>query len=102
MDVHDRIWQLLNERNWSLYKLAHEACLSETTVYDWFNKNHFTPSRKSIEAICIAFEISLSVFYNDIEVDNLNNDEKLLLELFAKVPITKKTTVIEVVRSFTL
>ena len=63
MSIQERILQLCKQRNWSLYKLAHESGISETTVYGWFNKNQFTPSRSSIEDICRAFDISVSAFF---------------------------------------
>ena len=78
MDIHQRILQLCKERNWTLYKIAHEAGISEATVYGWFNENHFTPSRNSIEDICAAFQISLATFYNDIDLDNLSTPNNLL------------------------
>ena len=65
MDIHDRIKQLCEKNKWSLSKLAKEAGLSETTVYDWYNENHFTPSRKAIDDVCSAFDITLSEFYSD-------------------------------------
>ena len=49
MDIHERITELLEKRGWSLYKLAKESGIYETTVYDWFNEKHFTPSAQSIE-----------------------------------------------------
>lgn len=101
MNIQEKILQLCKERNWSLYKLAHEAGISETTVYGWFNQHHFTPSRSSIEDICRAFEISVSTFYNDIDLDKLTPQQIELLDLFEKVPDEKKSIVIDIVRSFT-
>lgn len=82
MDIHARIKQLCSQKKWSLSKLAKEAGLSETTVYDWFNENHYMPSLRAIEDICGAFEITLSEFYTDIEVDKLSDKELKLLETF--------------------
>ena len=101
MDAKEKIDKLRLERGWSKSKLAKEAGLSETTVYDWYNENHFTPSRRAIEEICGALEITLAEFYSDSEVDRLDEKQMLLLELFAKVPDKKKETVIALVRSFT-
>ncbi len=100
MDVHERILQLCRERNWSLYKLAHEAGISETTVYGWFNDNHFTPSRSSIEDVCSAFGISVAAFYHDIDLDKLTPQQTELLILFDQVPDKKKSVVLDIVRSF--
>ena len=100
MDIHNRIMEHCKERNWSLYKLVHEAGIPEATVYGWFNENHFTPSRSSIEDICRAFEISVAAFYNDVDLDKLTPQQIELLNLFEKVPDTKKTVILDIVRSF--
>ena len=99
MDIHKRILELCRERNWTLYKLAHEAGISEATVYGWFNENHFTPSRNSIEDICRAFEIYVSDFYKDMDLDQLTPQQIELLTLFEKVPNAKKSVVLDLVRS---
>ncbi len=101
MNIQERILELLKKRDWSLYKLAKEAGIHETTVYDWFNDNHYTPSRKSLEDVCAALEISPAEFYTDIEVDKLTERELKILELFRKVPEEKKDTVITLVEAFT-
>ena len=101
LDIHKRILELCKERKWTLYKLAREAGIPEATVYGWFNENHFTPSRSSIESICRAFEISLSAFYNDIDLDKLTPQQIELLTLFEKVPDAKKNVVLSIIRSFT-
>lgn len=99
MDIHERILQLCKERNWTLYKLAHEAGISEATVYGWFNENHFIPSRSSIEDICRAFGISVSAFYNDIDLDKLSPQQIELLTLFEKLSESKRGAVPEIIRS---
>lgn len=101
MDVHKRIEELRLKRGWSRSKLAKESGLSETTVYDWFNENHFTPSRRAIEDVCAAFGITLAQFYSDINFDGLSEMQMRLLEFFDKVPERKKSIVIDVVKSFT-
>ena len=84
-----------------MYKLAHEAGISETTVYGWFNENHFTPSRSSIEDICSAFGISVATFYHDIDLDKLTPQQTELLTLFEQLPDAQKSVVLNIVRSFT-
>ena len=91
--------ELCKEKKWSLSKLAKETGIAESTVYDWYNENHFTPSRRTIESICEAADISLAEFYSDIEVDKLTDKETKLLELFRQVPDKKKDAVLTVVQS---
>ena len=99
MDIHERITELLEKRGWSLYKLAKESGIYETTVYDWFNEKHFTPSAQSIEYICAALNISQAEFYSGIDETNLSDEQLRLLELFAKVPAKKHKVVFDLLKA---
>jgi len=99
MTVQERIEELLKKNNWSKYKLAKEAGFYPTTVYDWFNDKHYTPDRNSIELICAALNITLTEFYSGIDEGELNEEQMLLLELFAKVPNNKRKVVFEILRN---
>ena len=99
MTVHERIIELLKKKGWTKYKLAQETGLYQTTVYDWFNDKGYTPDRKSIELVCAAMNISLVEFYSGIDEDELDGEQTLLLQLFAKVPKEKKKVVFELLRS---
>lgn len=90
MDIHEKINELRKERGWSLSKLAKEAGIPETTVYNWYNEKHFTPSRDKIEDVCAAFGISVAQFYADVETDGLTAQEIRLLEIFQKIPDKNK------------
>ncbi len=99
MTIQERIEELLIKRKWSKNKLAREAGLYSTTVYDWFNEKHFTPDRKSIELVCAALDISLTEFYSGIDDGELDGEQMLLLELFENVPKGKRKVVFELLRS---
>ena len=90
MDIRQKIDKLRKEKGLSRSKLAKEAGLAETTVYNWYNDNGFTPSRKAIEDVCAALEIPVAEIYSDIETDKLTSQQIQLLELFEKVPEAKK------------
>ena len=94
-DIQKRILDLISARGWSIYKLAREAGIHQTTIYDWFNDKSFTPSRKSIEAVCAALNISVAEFYNGIGEGKLDDEQMRLLELFAKVPESKRKIVFD-------
>lgn len=99
MTVQERIEELLEKNKWSKYKLAKEAGFYPTTVYDWFNDKHYTPDRNSIELICAALNITLSEFYSGIDEGELDGEQIHLLELFAKVPPSKRKIVFELLRN---
>lgn len=99
MDIRCKIDNLRKKRGWSRSKLAKEAGLAETTVYNWYNENNFTPSRRAIEDVCAALEVSVAEVYSDIDTDKLDPKQLQLLELFERVPESKKDVVIEIVKS---
>lgn len=99
MDIHGRIQELINKKGISLYGLSEKTGIHKTTVYNWFNDNHFTPDRKSIELICAALDISLTEFYSGIDEGELDGEQMLLLELFAKVPKSKRKVVFDLLRN---
>lgn len=99
MTVQERIQELLDKNNWSKYKLAKEASFYPTTVYDWFNEKHYTPDRSSIESVCLAFGISQAEFYSRVDESELNSEQTALLELFAKIPESKKSLIFEILKT---
>lgn len=99
MTIQERILELLDKKHWTKYKLAKEAGFYPTTVYDWFNEKNFTPDRNSIELICAALDISLTEFYSGIDEGELDGEQMLLLELFAKVPKKKRDIVFDLLRN---
>ena len=96
MAIRAKITKLRKERGWSLSRLAKEAGIPQTTVYNWFNEKHFTPSRDKIEDVCAAFNISVAEFYADVETDNLSEKEIKLLEVFRKIPDKNKEKAISI------
>ena len=46
-----------------------------------------------------AFGISVSAFYNDIDLDKLSPQQIELLTLFEKLPESKRGAVLEIIRS---
>ena len=56
MDVKKHIKELMEERNWTTYRLS--------TVTNIFKRNN-APTIPTLEAICKAFGITLSQFFSD-------------------------------------
>lgn len=99
MTVQDRILELLAKAGWTKYKPAKKAGLYPTTVYDWFNERHLTPSRESVESVCEAMGVTLAEFYSGIDESVLDREQLLLPELFARVPESKHKVVFDLLRS---
>ncbi len=96
MDVKEKITKLREERGWTKRRLAKEAGLNESAVYNWYSERNYEPSREAIEDVCAAFGITLSEFFTDIEVDKLTEAELKLLQAFRNVPEEKQGVVITV------
>jgi len=97
MKINERINDLLIERGWSVNQLANEAFLTQSTVSNIFNRKS-VPTVATLTAICKAFEISLSEFFNESENDSniyLTEDETTLLENFRSLNKNNKQALIE-------
>ena len=81
MDVLGRITQLRESRGWSQYRLAKEAGVSQNTIKNLYVRNN-TPTIQTLEAICKAFNITLTEFFADIDapVTTLTDKQRALVE----------------------
>ena len=98
MNVKEKITALRKEREWSKRRLAKEAGLTPSTIYNWYNERNNEPSKEAIEDICAAFNISMAEFFSDLEIDRLTEKETKLLEIFQKLPDKKKDALITVAK----
>ena len=95
MDTLERIRQLLNERNWTEYRLEKESGLSDSTIKNNYKRNT-QPTIDTLEAICRGFGITLAQFFAEGDMVELTPEQKELIALvedFAKnevAPISKE------------
>ena len=90
MDVLGRINALRKERGWSIYRLADEAMLTQSTLSNMFTRKTL-PSLYTLSQICEAFNITMSEFFNDgVAVD----EETRLLASFRKLDEKDRKTVL--------
>lgn len=82
MDILNKIDELRKQNNWSIYKLADEAGLTQSTVSNMFARKS-NPSITTLEQICSAFNISLSEFF--AEESNVSAEENTLLSYYRKL-----------------
>lgn len=76
MDVIKRIDDLRKQRGWSVYKLAEESTLTQSTISNMFTRGT-VPTIYTLQQICDAFGITLSEFF--AETVTLSNQEELML-----------------------
>lgn len=88
-EVHDRIKQLLFERDWTLYKLADICSLPYSTLYTMMNR-HTMPKLDTLDIICKGLGITLSDFFitKSTPCPNgyLSEKELLLIEITHSLP----------------
>ena len=82
MDSTQRIKQLLKQRGWSAYRLAKESNLSDSTIANIINRNA-VPTVTTIEFICKGFGITMSQFFADGELIEVNGKTKDLLNCWS-------------------
>ena len=98
MDVNGRIRELLNERNWTEYKLAKESGLSQSTISNIFKRNTF-PSISTLELICKGFGISLSQFFSEGNMVELSEEQRDFFVNWTSLTMREKTIISELVEA---
>ena len=94
MDVQKRIKQLMEERNWTDYRLAKEASLSHSTVTNMFNRNN-APTLPTLEAVCQAFGITLAQFFAEGEEVQLTEDQQILFSKWSTLTDRQKQILLD-------
>lgn len=96
-----KIQQLLDERNWSLYKLAKESDIPYSSLNSLFLKNN-QPTVQTLEKICNGFHITLAEFFSDstpyrCETPIITEDEQHLLDVFRSLSKKNKQKYLEII-----
>ncbi len=98
MDILNKIYKLLAEKNWTQYKLANEAGLSQSALSNMFSRKTL-PSITTLSNICDAFGITLSEFF---EEENINREytieEKLLISDFRELSDNERIAILNLTK----
>ena len=98
MNTLKRIKELLDERNWSMYKLSKASGVSQSTLSNMFNRNN-DPSISTLEDICHGFGITLSQFFaNDNELVSLDKEQKEMLEKWSTLSAEQKSALLKLLK----
>ena len=98
MYIINRIEELRNQRGWSIYKLAMEAGITQSTLTNMFSRGTL-PSITTLSSICDAFEITLAQFFYDGNGEELTDEEFTLLSDFRKLSEKNKQAVLGLIKS---
>lgn len=85
--VLSKVTELLEERNWTLYRLAKEADISYSTLSNTFHRNN-VPSVSTLMRVCDGLGITLSEFFDEegTAVKKLTIADQKLLADFHRLP----------------
>ena len=96
MNVVQKIRQLQNERNWTDYRLAQEANISQSSLATLFSRQT-PPKLEMLQSICNAFGLTLSQFFLENEnIEILSDTEKKMLQVFRKLSPKQQKGLIDV------
>lgn len=99
MEIRKKIESLLQERNWTRYRLSQESGLAESTVTNMFYRNNL-PSLTTVEAIASAFGMTLSqFFYDGNDIIELTDEQKELLSSWNLLTKRQRQAIIELTKS---
>lgn len=98
MDTHARLHQLLRERGWTEYKLSKECGLAQSTIGNIFRRNTI-PSVATLETICSGFGITLSQFFAEGDMVELNPETKELFDYWLCLTSSQKSAVIQMLKA---
>ena len=97
MDAKERIKGLMQERGWSEYRLAIASGLSQSTVANIFNRNTM-PSLTTLEAICKGLGITLSQFFSEGNMVELNPEQREMFEAWCTLSQEQKDALKHLIR----
>lgn len=96
MDVKQRIQQLMDERGWTMYRLAKEANIAWSTLRNIYKRNN-DPSIYTLECICKAFGMTLPQFFDVENQMGLTDEQRQLIHQWSKLNERNKRLVSELV-----
>ena len=99
MDTLGRLRQLLNERNWTEYRLAKESGLSDSTIKNIYKRNT-QPTIDTLEAICRGFGITLAQFFSEGDMVEMTPELKELFDNWLTLTAEQKQATLTMIRAF--
>lgn len=97
-----KIQELMDERNWTLYRLSKEANIPYSSLNSLFLKNN-QPTVSTLEKVCDGFHITLSEFFAEDtpyrnETPLITEDEKIVLDTFRNLSKKNKQKYLEIMK----
>lgn len=98
MDINKKIENLRFQRGWSMYELAQEAGITQSTLTSMMKRGN-PPKIDTLECICEAFGITMAQFFmEDEQLEILSKSEKELIYSFRSLPADKQQALIDLIK----
>ena len=98
MDVKDRLKALMDERGWTMYRLAKESDIAWTTIRNMYVRNT-EPSIQTLESLCRGMGMTLVQFFDEDNEMGLSAEQIRLLQQWSRLQDKDKHLVQELVDS---
>ncbi len=98
-NILQKLDKLRKEKGLSIFKLTELACLSENTIYNWYNKGS-KPTIEALKAVCDVLNVSLAYFFAENIQESLSAQEEELLALFRSLTPVQKELYIRLLIEF--
>ena len=98
MDIKQRLEMLMNERGWTIYRVAKEADIPWSTVRNMFKRNT-EPSVATLESICAGMGITLSQFFDVDNTLGMTQEQRVLLENYCALSDENKRIISQLIEA---
>ena len=98
MDMKARLQQLMDERGWTIYRVAKEADIPWSTVRNMFKRNT-EPSIATLECICRGMGLTLPQFFDIDNEMGLSDEQRQLVQRWSKLTDKNKRLIRELLEA---
>lgn len=98
MDVKARLQQLMDERGWTMYRLAKESDVAWTTIRNMYARDT-EPSIQTLEALCSGMGITLPQFFDEDNTMGLSPEQSSLIQRWSRLRENDRRLISELVDS---
>jgi len=92
-EILNRLLSLRVEKQWSEYRLAQEAGISQSTISSLYRNQNF-PSLPTLISLCDAFDCTLGQFFSEQEHSHFPDDELTFLHKYRALTTEQKQAIL--------
>lgn len=99
MDILSKIDKIRKDKGWSVYRLATESGLTDKAIYNWYQRGTM-PTIKTLESVCEALGVTISQFFAEGELVELDIETKKLFDEWITLSSEQKAAVLTMIKSY--